>query len=70
MTFLTVFTLLVLVFVIVKRENVAWGQVFLGMVLTFLLLGTFVGPHLQDFMQSLGGLAEDSVTSLWRAATD
>lgn len=65
----TILVLAVALVAYLKREDISIGSGLLGFVLAFLLLGTFAGPHLQDFMAYIGTGAEDAIAALWHDAT-
>lgn len=66
-------TLLIIAIVAIaflKRDQIAPGSVALGFGVAFLLLGTVVGPHLQDGMAYVGGEVQSGIAAMWHDATN
>lgn len=59
----------VVALVMIKKESLSWPQVALGVVLAFLLMGTFVGPYLQELMGTAGTTVEGFATDMWNEIT-
>lgn len=65
----TVLIVVIAAIAFLKREELSPGSAVLGFVLAFLLLGSVVGPYLQDGMAYLGNVAETAITAGWHEVT-
>lgn len=65
----TVLIVVIAAIAFLKREELSPGSAVLGFALAFLLLGSVVGPYLQDGMAYLGNAAEAGISAMWHEVT-